>query len=171
MDEGLTTLGGDEIETVASALGVGDPDIATSSVVVLEEEADVDLASRPDEHESTVAESDGGSEEGNENDDQDDNLSKTNDPVRLYMRKMGLVPLLTREGEVAIAKRMEEGERRVLRAVLNTTLAIEGILALGDQLRERKIRVKEVVKGIDLASEHAPVERSGPDRTEKEENA
>jgi RNA polymerase primary sigma factor len=149
MDEGLTTLGGDEIETVASALGVGDPDIATSSVVVLEEEADVDLASRPDEHESTVAESDGGSEEGNENDDQDDNLSKTNDPVRLYMRKMGLVPLLTREGEVAIAKRMEEGERRVLRAVLNTTLAIEGILALGDQLRERKIRVKEVVKGID----------------------
>jgi RNA polymerase primary sigma factor len=59
---------------------------------------------------------------------------------------MGLASLLTREGEVELAKRIEEGERRVLQMVLNSTLAIEDILELGDKLQEQKIRVKEVVK-------------------------
>ena len=71
------------------------------------------------------------------------------DPVRLYLRKMGSVPLLTREGEVAIAKRIEEGERRVLQVVLSSSVAIEEILSLGDLLRGQKIRVKEVVKDAD----------------------
>ena len=62
---------------------------------------------------------------------------------------MGLVALLTREGEVEISKRMEEGQRRVLQVVLNSSIAIEEILNLGDELRKEKIRVKEVVKDID----------------------
>jgi RNA polymerase primary sigma factor len=67
----------------------------------------------------------------------------------MYLRKMGSVSLLTREGEVEIAKRIEDGERRVLQVVLNSSVAIEEILELGDKLRKSKIRVKEVVKDID----------------------
>ena len=69
----------------------------------------------------------------------------TADPVRLYLSKMGLVSLLTREGEVEIAKRMEEGERRILQVVLSSSVAVEEIFALGDKLRQQTIRVRDVV--------------------------
>ncbi|HNN93752.1 MAG TPA: RNA polymerase sigma factor RpoD, partial [Pseudomonadota bacterium] len=75
--------------------------------------------------------------------------SKTNDPVRMYLRKMGSVSLLTREGEVEIAKRIEEGERRVLQVVLNSAIAVEEILELGEKLKKGKIRVKDVVRDLD----------------------
>jgi RNA polymerase primary sigma factor len=67
----------------------------------------------------------------------------------MYLRKMGSVSLLTREGEVEIAKRIEEGERRVLQVVLDSPVAIEEIFDLGDKLRKQKVRVKEVVKDAD----------------------
>jgi RNA polymerase primary sigma factor len=76
-------------------------------------------------------------------------LDKTNDPVRMYLREMGTVPLLTREGEVEIAKRIEDGERKMLQAVLNSSVAVEELIAIGDRLRHGKIRVKDVVKDID----------------------
>ena len=78
-----------------------------------------------------------------------DRYSTTVDPVRLYLRKMGSVSLLTRAGEVAIAKRIEEGERRVLQVVLSSSVAIEEILTLSDKLRAHELRVKEVVKDAD----------------------
>ncbi len=78
-----------------------------------------------------------------------DRYATTVDPVRLYLRRMGSVPLLTRGGEVEIAKRIEEGERRVLQVVLSSSVAIEEILELGDKLRAREIRVNEVVKDAD----------------------
>jgi RNA polymerase primary sigma factor len=81
--------------------------------------------------------------------EEEDSASRTNDPVRMYLRKMGTVSLLTREGEVEIAKRIEDGERRVLQVVLNSAVAIEEILDLGDKLRQQKIRVKEVVRDAD----------------------
>ena len=84
-------------------------------------------------------------DDGNAEEDAD-RYSTTVDPVRLYLRKMGSVSLLTREGEVEIAKRIEEGERRVLQAVLNSSVAIREILDLGDRLRAQTLRVKEVVK-------------------------
>ena len=87
-------------------------------------------------------------EEAKEGEDAD-RYSTTVDPVRLYLRKMGSVPLLTRGGEVEIAKRIEEGERRVLQVVLSSSVAVEEILGLGDRLRAREIRVKEVVKDAD----------------------
>ncbi len=86
--------------------------------------------------------------EAAEEEDTDDN-APTSDPVRMYLRKMGSVALLTREGEVEVAKRIEEGERRVLRVVLNSSVAIEEILSLGDKLRKNEIRVNEVVKDAD----------------------
>jgi RNA polymerase primary sigma factor len=87
--------------------------------------------------------------EEDEDDDFDGGYSKTNDPVRMYLRKMGSVSLLTREGEVEIAKRIEEGERRVLQVVLNSAIAVEEILELGEKLKKGKIRVKDVVRDLD----------------------
>ena len=84
-----------------------------------------------------------------EPEEDDDGYTKTSDPVRMYMRKMGSISLLTREGEVELAKRMEDGEGRVFQVVLNSTVAIEEILSLGDKLRAGDIRVKEVVKDAD----------------------
>src|SRR5207245_9494093 len=87
--------------------------------------------------------------EDDKDDDFDGGYSKTNDPVRMYLRKMGSVSLLTREGEVEIAKRIEEGERRVLQVVLNSSIAVEEILELGNKLRADKCRVKEVIRDVD----------------------
>ena len=67
----------------------------------------------------------------------------------MYLRKMGSVSLLTREGEVEIAKRIEEGERQVLKAVLRSTIAVDELCEVGDSLKRAEIRVKEVVKDID----------------------
>jgi RNA polymerase primary sigma factor len=64
----------------------------------------------------------------------------------MYLRKMGSVSLLTREGEVEIAKRIEEGEKEILHAVLGSSIAIKEILDLGDRLRKGKIRVREIIK-------------------------
>ena len=73
-------------------------------------------------------------------------FSKTNDPVRMYLRKMGTVCLLTREGEVEIAKRIERGERQVLDMLMTSNIAIQDIIGLGDKLLEEKIRLKDVVE-------------------------
>ena len=61
-----------------------------------------------------------------------DVLGKTDDPVRLYLREMGTIPLLTREGEVEIAKRIEEGQNEVVQAIVSSDLAVRELLALGE---------------------------------------
>jgi len=72
-------------------------------------------------------------------------LEKTNDPVRMYLREMGTVPLLTREGEVEIAKRIERGQVRVLKAISRSPIVIREIAALGEDLKRGVRNVKEVV--------------------------
>jgi RNA polymerase primary sigma factor len=72
-------------------------------------------------------------------------LEKTNDPVRMYLREMGTVPLLTREGEVDIAKRIERGQMRVLKAVSRSPIIIREILAIGEDLRKGVRSIKEIV--------------------------
>ena len=73
------------------------------------------------------------------------NLDKTNDPVRLYLREMGTVPLLSREGEVEIAKRVEHGQRVILKALSRSPLVVREILNIGDQLRKKQISIRDVV--------------------------
>jgi len=79
----------------------------------------------------------------------EDDGTRSSDPVRMYLRKMGTVPLLTREGEVEIAKRIEEGEDSILDAALQCPITVQEILNLGDDLRARKIRVKDIVRDAD----------------------
>ena len=72
-----------------------------------------------------------------------------NDPVRLYLRKMGSVSLLTREGEVEIAKRIEDGEREIVRAILLSPLGTYEIISLGRRLDEGRIKVKAIFRGLE----------------------
>jgi len=72
-------------------------------------------------------------------------LEKTNDPVRMYLREMGTVPLLTREGEVEIAKRIERGQLRVLKALSRSPIVINELLGLGEDLKKSVRSIKEVV--------------------------
>ena len=71
-------------------------------------------------------------------------LDKTNDPVRMYLREMGTVPLLTREGEVEIAKRIERGHLNLLKALSRSPIVIQEILSLREQLRQGQKSIREV---------------------------
>ncbi|MFL6468330.1 MAG: RNA polymerase sigma factor RpoD [Pyrinomonadaceae bacterium] len=73
-------------------------------------------------------------------------LDKSNDPVRLYLREMGVVPLLTREGEVAIAKRIERGQIKTHKAISRSPIAIERLLRLGEELEEGMVSIRETVQ-------------------------
>jgi RNA polymerase primary sigma factor len=86
--------------------------------------------------------------------------SRTNDPVRVYLREMGQVSLLSREGEVEIAKRIEAGQHKMLYATVGNAYGVREVLRLGDQLRKNKIEPKAVLDGLDdLEPEHTPEER------------
>jgi RNA polymerase primary sigma factor len=135
MDDWLSAFSGEGIEIVDSS----------SKLKVTEKNGESDA----EEEDADEVEAAPSKKEEAEEEEDADGYSKTNDPVRMYLRKMGSVSLLTREGEVEIAKRIEDGERRVLQVVLNSSVAIEEILQLGDKLRKQKIRVKEVVKDAD----------------------
>jgi RNA polymerase primary sigma factor len=85
-----------------------------------------------------------------------DAYGKTNDPVRMYLRKMGAVSLLTRDGEIEIARRIEEGEMEVLNVLLETDLAVRKILEHDEQIRSTDIAIREVVK--DVGGDDTPAE-------------
>ncbi len=75
-----------------------------------------------------------------------ESLEKTDDPVRMYLREMGTVPLLTWPGEVEIAKRMETGKKSVLKALSHSPIVVRSIAEYGDQLRKNTLRIKSLVK-------------------------
>jgi len=72
-------------------------------------------------------------------------LEKTNDPVRLYLREMGVVPLLTREGEVAIAKRIERGQLKTQKAISRSPIAVRELLKIGEELEAGRLNIRETV--------------------------
>ena len=91
-------------------------------------------------------------EEAEEEDDEDldldlsaGTLDKSNDPVRLYLREMGIVPLLTREGEVAIAKRIERGQIKTQKAISRSPIAVERLIKIGEDLERGKASIRETV--------------------------
>jgi RNA polymerase primary sigma factor len=81
------------------------------------------------------------------------------DPVRIYLKEMGSFPLLTREGEVEVAKRIESGQQEVLRVVLNCPIAIREIINLGKALRTGKTKIHEITNDIDDEETNINLER------------
>jgi RNA polymerase primary sigma factor len=84
-----------------------------------------------------------------EDDDMADYSSRSTDPVRMYLREMGAVPLLDRDGEVQIAKRIENGEQDVLYALVEVPVAVEELVQVGEDLKLNRIKLKDVVKTIE----------------------
>jgi len=72
-------------------------------------------------------------------------LDKSNDPVRLYLREMGIVPLLTREGEVSIAQRIERGQIKTQKSISRSPIAVERLIKLGEDLQRGKASIRETV--------------------------
>ncbi|MCJ2163888.1 MULTISPECIES: RNA polymerase sigma factor RpoD [unclassified Pseudodesulfovibrio] len=98
-----------------------------------------------------VTEDDDNSELELEDNDEDSTeyASRSTDPVRMYLREMGAVPLLDREGEVVIAKKIENGEMDVLYSLVEVPVAVEELICVGEDLEEGRIKLKDVVKTIE----------------------
>ncbi len=128
----------DQIDDVMSMFGDNEIEIVDAQKAAKASDAKPAVVTAEEPHKDL--------EEEEPKDEDDEPGGKSNDPVRLYLRKMGSVSLLTREGEVEIAKRIEEGEKEVLRAVLACKVAVAEILDIGTRLRSGKLRIREVVK-------------------------
>jgi RNA polymerase primary sigma factor len=78
-----------------------------------------------------------------------DTTSRVSDPVKMYLKEMGCISLLSREGEVEIAKRIESGENKALAALLDSCVGIEHIIELGEELKDSKIKLKDVINDLE----------------------
>ena len=127
----------DQIDDVMSIFGEMDIEVIDSNQrVTLGGQAE-EIAEEEEEEKEVDVETDG------------DVAGKTGDPVRMYLREMGTVSLLSREGEVEIAKKIEQGEKQVIEEVLSSPLALRYVLELGEKLSRREIRVREIIKDGD----------------------
>ncbi|HKQ34261.1 MAG TPA: RNA polymerase sigma factor RpoD [Nitrospiraceae bacterium] len=114
-----------------------------------------------EEAEDAEVEAGAGSVEENEKEEKEEKeidltpgaLSRTDDPVRLYLKEMGSVALLSREGEIEIAKRIEEGKKDIASVIYGMPMTIEFVLALYDQLKNGSIDVREIVPIIETEEE------------------
>jgi RNA polymerase primary sigma factor len=129
------------------------------SIMTMFGEMDIEIVDAPEGERPQKPRSTGEQEEAGEDSDEGDAgddsekeidltpgaLSRTDDPVRLYLKEMGSVALLSREGEIEIAKRIEEGKRDIAFVIYGMPMTIEFILSLRDQLKNGKIDVREIV--------------------------
>jgi RNA polymerase primary sigma factor len=116
------------------------------------ESADAERAQKPAEADDAMEDSDEGDgieENEKEIDLTPGALSRTDDPVRLYLKEMGSVALLSREGEIEIAKRIEEGKKDIATVVYGLPMTLEFVLTLRDQLKNGKIDVREIVPVVE----------------------
>ena len=141
----------DDIEDVLQKLEGSNIPVADSDERLLEQAAAI------------VVDDDEASDEDVELDLSAGALEKTNDPVRLYLREMGVVPLLTREGEVAIAKRIERGQLKTQKAISRSPIAVKEVLKIGEELDAGSANIREIV----IFSEQA--ELTGDEDSDKAE--
>src|SRR4026208_2525128 len=110
-------------------------------------------AAEPEEAAEESDEADAGEDSEKEIDLTPGALSRTDDPVRLYLKEMGTVALLSREGEIEIAKRIEEGKKDIASVIYGMPMTIEFVLALYDQLKSGTIDVREIVPIVETEEE------------------
>jgi RNA polymerase primary sigma factor len=116
-------------------------------VLMMFDEMDIDVV---DDLQSLKVEKERGLEKEEEEEELEiETFGRASDPVRVYLREMGSVSLLTREGEVEIAKKIEKGKREVLSVVLNCPMAVKEIINLGNAIKACKIEIREVTNEID----------------------
>lgn len=141
------------------------------NVIAMLAEADIEVVDEPTKGFTDLLPRDADEEFEEESTTDDEaefsEFAKGNDPVRLYLSRMGSVNLLTRDGEVDIAKRIEQGEMEVLDSVLGTSICLSEILELGDRLKKGKIRVKEIVKENEPGEDGQTIEFDEPKVTER----
>jgi len=135
--------------------GIPSNDIVSSDqiddVLMMFDEMDIDVME--DLHELKMEEEkDLGKEEGEEL--EVGTFGKASDPVRMYLREMGSVSLLTREGEVEIAKRIESGQCEILSIVLNCPMAVKEVINLGNSVQLGKVEIREMTDEIDEEASH-----------------
>ncbi|MBI1921232.1 MAG: RNA polymerase sigma factor RpoD [Geobacter sp.] len=128
-------LSSEQIDDVMSMFGEMDIEIVDSAQKVKIPKMKLDLEEEEE-----------GESEAEEMEFEPGTLGRTSDPVRMYLREMGSVSLLTREGEVEIAKRIEEGDRDVAGVILNTPITVKEVINLGEQLRKFQISPVEISK-------------------------
>ena len=132
----------DQIDDVMSIFGEMDIEVVDSNQRVTLGGVGEDLAEEEEDEKEL------------EGDSESDVVGKTGDPVRMYLREMGTVSLLSREGEVEIAKKIEVGEKKVIEEVLSSPLALRYVLELGEKLAQHEIRVREIIKDGDEDAEY-----------------
>jgi len=128
-----------------------------TSLMVMFGEMDIEVIDSPEgeRYQRMPSEGEGGTEESEEQEEAEEEdkkidltpgtLSRTDDPVRLYLKEMGSVSLLSREGEIEIAKRIEEGKKDIASVVFGMPMTIKAVFALADKLKAGKISIREVV--------------------------
>ncbi|HEU0265217.1 MAG TPA: sigma-70 family RNA polymerase sigma factor, partial [Geobacterales bacterium] len=127
----------EQIDDVMSMFGEMDIEVVDSAQKVKVAKGKLDLEEEGEEESEEDVEFEPGS------------IGRTSDPVRMYLREMGSVSLLTREGEVEIAKRIEEGDRDVARVILTTPITVSEVIALGERLEKGQITAAEISKDVE----------------------
>ena len=113
--------------------------LGDSGIEIIDSEEELQVSKEKMPHQT-------GENTGSDTESTPETLEKTNDPVRMYLREMGTVPLLTREGEVEIAKRIEKGQGSVIKAHSRSPVVAAEVLKRGDLLRKNELHIKNLVK-------------------------
>ena len=128
---------------------------------------EMDIEVVDDEQKAPLRKEDEG-EDADEKEYEPGTIGKANDPVRLYLREMGTVSLLTREGEIEIAKRIEKGQNQVIEAMCKTDYAMSSVLSLGEALKAGEIKLKDIAKGASAEETEGGAESDSDAETEIE---
>lgn len=139
----------EQLDTIISLFGDGEIDIDVAESRhdgKVRQPADDELEEGAEPEEASLEDA---VEEEAEEEEVEVGVGKTDDPVRLYLKEMGTVPLLSKEGEVAIAKRIEEGKRDAAQILYSLPFSLQDVRELGDKLRKGKISINEVVHAGD----------------------
>ena len=129
-------------ETVNSAADIDE-------MMILFSDQEIEIVDSPDKARVNQPKPDGKRKEPERREFEDHSIGKTNDPVRMYLREMGAVSLLTREGEVEIAKRIEKGNESVASAVTQSAILINEIVGVKELLAEHPHQIRQVIRDLD----------------------